>query len=490
MYLRALLENHPMKKLVLPFLLLIAISSFSQVRYIDEVFSDVTVTQNIQYATNITVLSGQPQPENLLLDLYEPSGDSIQDRPVLVFIHTGSFLPVPFNGNCTGNKSDSAVVEMCTQFAKRGFVVASIDYRLGWNPVGPQDTRTSTFVNAIYRGMQDSKAAVRYLRYSADSLSNPYKIDEGRISLVGQGSGGYIALAHATLDQPSEIMLQKFIDSNTGNPYIDTTISGNYEGTNSTLLNMVNNPNYSSDVCMVANLGGAILDSTWLEAGDVPMVGFHTPSDPFVPYGFGGVFVPTTGNFVIEVSGSYDVLRRADSFGNNHVFVNANLSDPYTQAANADNDGYEGLFPFLRPGIENAPWEWWNTSCSNNSTSILTNPDMSKAKALNYIDTIMEYLCPRIAVGCNLPLGIILGEQEQVITSKISPNPASDLIDIFVGETLVEAISIYDITGKLLLNKGFSSHNCRVDISTLKTGAYLVRIQTQKGELVQKLIVK
>jgi dienelactone hydrolase len=67
------------------------------------------------------------------MDVYEPSGDTASVRPLVLVLHTGSFLPAVMNGQPTGGRKDSAVVEMCTRFAKKGYVAAAVSYRLGWN---------------------------------------------------------------------------------------------------------------------------------------------------------------------------------------------------------------------------------------------------------------------------------------------------------------------------------------------------------------------
>ena len=68
----------------------ICMTAGAQTRYLDEVFSDVDVTSNIQYGTNVTVitaLQGQPPAaQPLVLDLYEPAGDTETDRPLLLLL--------------------------------------------------------------------------------------------------------------------------------------------------------------------------------------------------------------------------------------------------------------------------------------------------------------------------------------------------------------------------------------------------------------------
>ena len=48
---------------------------------------------------------------------------------------------------------------------------------------------------------------------------------------------------------------------------------------------------YSSDFNFQMNLGGALGDLNWLDEGDVPMVSFQCPHDPFGPYDTTAVLV-------------------------------------------------------------------------------------------------------------------------------------------------------------------------------------------------------
>ncbi len=211
--------------LFLPFL------SFSQTRYLDDIFTSVTVTSDVQYAENISILpmltGGQPALMPILCDIYQPTGDNVTNRPVVILAHTGSFLPPVINGQPTGGKTDSSVVQQCMRWARKGYVAVAMSYRLGWNPTSTdQDTRTSTLLQAAYRGIQDAKAMVRFLRKTEDVDGNPYGIDPNKIALGGQGTGGYISLGYATLDTVGdnipwqEIYLTKFFNLTTMQPYV------------------------------------------------------------------------------------------------------------------------------------------------------------------------------------------------------------------------------------------------------------------------------
>jgi len=486
-----------MRKLLLLLFFLSSIVVNAQQRYLDEVFTDVDVSTDIVYGLNVTIITGVPALDTLKMDVYEPNSDSASLRPLIIYLHTGSFLPVPLNGQCTGDKLDSASVEMCMRFAKKGYVVASINYRLGWNPVGDQDTRTGTLLNAVYRALQDCKSAVRYMRKTIAVSSNPFRIDDTKIALGGQGSGGYVALAYATIDSYDDITLLKFKNISTGIPYVDTTLSGDWDGYGGNGLNQpsLNNPGYSNDINFVFNMGGAMGDSTWLNVGDVPMVCFHVPNDPFAPYTYGPVIVPTTGQFVVNVSGSYNIMRTANTYGNNNSFIFLGLTDPYTVRANAINDGYDGLCPLERPdppGLltgEAGPWEWWDTTCTNNAGSLASNPDMSEAKGMAYIDTVQGYVCPRMFRGLSLNVGIdpIETLEKSVV---IYPNPSAGNFRIVVDAAFTELknIEITDFSGRIVRTiKGDDSFIYDIDRQNLASGIYLVKLHFTNGDIVKRM---
>src|SRR5688572_32059147 len=107
--------------------LAISASCFAQTgpRYLSETFTSVVVTSSVTYGNNISVLSGTPASSALIMDVYEPAGDVLTARPLIIVLHAGSFLPAVANGLAVGKKTDSAVVNMCMRFARRGFVAVA-----------------------------------------------------------------------------------------------------------------------------------------------------------------------------------------------------------------------------------------------------------------------------------------------------------------------------------------------------------------------------
>jgi acetyl esterase/lipase len=99
----------------------------------------------------------------LLLDVYLPdeAGDK---RPTIVWIHGGGW-----------RKGTKAGHELLPHFAERGYVVASISYRLSSEAIFPAQ-------------IQDCKAALRWLR----SQAGEYGIDPDHIGVWGSSAGGHL----------------------------------------------------------------------------------------------------------------------------------------------------------------------------------------------------------------------------------------------------------------------------------------------------------
>ncbi|MDI6858192.1 MAG: alpha/beta hydrolase [Dehalococcoidia bacterium] len=202
-------------------------------RYRDEVFDSVLVTSDIAYGEAI---DEHGELETLYLDLYEPEGDAATGRPALVWIHGGGFTG--------GDKADSLHVEIATRFAKRGYVAASINYRLREGEYfEPNDPELPL---AIADAQHDAQAAVRWLRANAAS----YRIDPGRIAVGGSSAGAVTSL---------------YVTYNSSDP----GDSGN--------------PGYPSDVSAGVSVSGAMAPLL-IEAGEPPAMMVHGVEDTRVPY--------------------------------------------------------------------------------------------------------------------------------------------------------------------------------------------------------------
>lgn len=506
-----------------------------QTRYQDDVFTDaqITVTSDVNYGINFNEYApssiGGPQLLPLQCDIYQPdpNTDTATARPVIIYFHTGSFLPKGLVSPM-GEKTDSAAVEICKRFAKKGYVAISAAYRVGWLANSTNlDLRRGTNLLAVYKSIQDAKAAVRFVRATIAN-GNPYKVHNDKISLIGQGSGGYTVLAYATVDKYAEVAgITKFqYDAagtgiygdpvNAGDPYIDTAIVGDWDGYggevtltgNTTPLglpevdmsatgrNYINHPGFSDDVQMVLNLGGALGDSTWLEAGDVPMVSAHCRFDFFAPYYEGMVQVPVNNQFfpVVEVAGSHTAVRIANSLGNNDASIQSNFQDALSVMARNNQyntGGQENILTFnmtppnpsLPFQVNSNPWDFWDSSDPLGANE--TNPNI-KAQSMAYIDTVMDFFVPRIYAKVYTSVGV---EEHALQVNSIYPNPVKDILNFSsTADQSIDAIRITNISGQLVKAIAIEEGQTSVDLSALKAGVYMIEFRAGDQASVQKIV--
>jgi dienelactone hydrolase len=149
-------------------------------RYRDQVFSGVTVDSDLQYGS-APGLQGTPQA--LKLDLYRPAGDTATGRPAIIWIHGGGFH--------AGDKTAQPFPNLANAFAQRGYVSASINYRLlGTDKCAGVDPPPPTCQAAAVEAQHDAQAAVRWLRAHAAG----YGVDPDRIAVGGGSAGADAAL--------------------------------------------------------------------------------------------------------------------------------------------------------------------------------------------------------------------------------------------------------------------------------------------------------
>jgi predicted esterase len=182
-------------------------------RYREEIFDAVVSDKNIQYGTatgyytsnsidkipndnysqimkelwkelkNTVFIKGMTE-QPLHMDVYYPENDTLTKRPVFLFIHGGAFF--------FGDKENPTQQFLTGDLVKKGYVVVSVNYRLGSTAMG-----FSAIERAIYRGVQDTRAALRYITCHSKTLG----IDPDRIYIGGSSAGGIIALTAAFMDE-------------------------------------------------------------------------------------------------------------------------------------------------------------------------------------------------------------------------------------------------------------------------------------------------
>ena len=206
-------------------------------RYRDEVFTDYTLQSDLQYGS---APGSDGAPEALMLDLYEPAGDTAPKRPAIVWVHGGGFK--------SGDKAGVVPAVMAPFYAELGYVVVSINYRLlaPNGCVGPEGVSAACF-EAGKQAVYDALAAVRWLRAHAAE----YDIDPDRIGIGGESAGAIVATGvgvHA--DDPGE----------SGNPGFDSTVDGWF------------------------SISGGVPGGLYVDATDAPGLLISGTADNLVPY--------------------------------------------------------------------------------------------------------------------------------------------------------------------------------------------------------------
>ena len=75
---------------------------------------------------------------------------------------------------------------------------------------------------------------------------------------------------------------------------------------------------------------------------------------------------------------------------------------------------------------------------------------------------------------------------DEIAEINIYPNPTKDFLKIEIQEYIDDNLIITDLTGKTLITKAVTSNNIEIDVSSLNSGLYLIKI----GGYIGKFIIK
>lgn len=173
---------------ILPLLSNAQSSPCNDFRFLQVIFTDTESTNDVKYGENTTI-GGVSQ--DLLMDIYEPQGDTATTRIAIVLAAGGAFSG--------GDRGD--LQALCENFATRGYVAIAIDTRPFDLTLNAATTETQ-MLDWLFKAATDVKAAVRFLRQETDA-GNRYGINPNAI-FVGGVSTGALAATHATMVGPGD----------------------------------------------------------------------------------------------------------------------------------------------------------------------------------------------------------------------------------------------------------------------------------------------
>lgn len=398
--------------------LLLTVNSFAQTRYLDSLFiaekTDSAIIYGTADALSAPYLSESwTWSQDLLMDVYQPKNDINDVRPCILFVHGGAFL--------FGSREDANGVNVCKDFVKKGYVAVSIDYRLGMNTVS-----STSAERAVYRGVQDTKAAIRFLKEHHAT----YGIDTTRIFAVGS-SAGSISIIHAAYVEDDE---RADLTSTFTTPDLGClACSGN------TFV-------HHDKPIAIANLWGAIVDTNYIEAGDIPMISFHGTDDAVVSADSAS---PFSSPFFPALSGSTYLTSRLQNLG-----INTEYYKFYGQGH--EPWGVLSETPYY-DSIINLTTLFFYNHLQNNPSNTITKSSI--------FDNFSVY-----------------------------PNPFSDIlnIDLTIEKGGKSQVMIYNSIGKIVFdeNKIFQKgkNNFQIEVSDWNNGLYYMTVEMDNQRISKTLI--
>ncbi len=387
-------------------------------RYLNKTFSVDTI-KNVVYGSN-TPASGTGTT-NLIMDIYRPAGDTFSFRPVVIFAHGGSFV--------AGDRQTSDMIKICAGLAARGYVCASIEYRLENALAFVAPNANELMVKEVVRAAQDGKAAVRFFRKDA-ATTNTYKIDPTQIFFGGTSAGGILALHLAYMQETDPLP---------GTWVTWANAIGGFEGTSG-------NAGYPSNVKAVVSYAGGIGDTNWMNETNIPWTDFHSVNDGTVPDSTG---YPLGLSTLPLLHGGRMMNRHGNSTGVYHEYWQfpGNNHPPFADGLASTWDTIENrTVRFLYKNLE-------------------CNPDHIILKINDYNFNSASAL-------------------------SIYPIPTSDFLNIeSINNELINQITIIDIQGNVVFSSNVNQQiSQQVAVKDFTNGIYFIKIQMADKTYTAKFI--
>ena len=303
-------------------------------RYTDSVF---TVTQTVTNGTYATAqeLNMPYQGESLThssdlkFHLFTPTNDTLKKRPMFIAIHGGGFV--------SGNKENEDMIEFCKLFAQRGYVTATIQYRLGMSLLS-----SISGERAVYRGLQDGRAAIRFFKDNWQT----YGVDTNNIYLVGSSAGAFIALHNLFLNEETEKPAGANLISHFPPTLDDGPDLGKLDAIN-LMLKHGSNPNG------VISLWGALQDTTLIKVddGNIPLLLIHGTADNIVPF---------------DVGSPFNAVSLPSTYGSKPISERLSAINKNAETYFVSNEGHE-FYGVLNGNWNPAPNNYWDTIVTKTS---------------------------------------------------------------------------------------------------------------------------
>ena len=486
-------------------------------RYGKIVFDKSDTLKNIEYATapllnnpvsllseyNIHEGEAKTEMRPLYLDIFTPSGDTVKHRPAIIFMHSGGFL--------LGTRHNDDMIALCDSFARRGYVTTTIDYRIGMGAtinrifgiiIGAKVDEANGY-RSFYRAMQDSRAAIRFLKQNAEN----YGIDTTKIFLYGSSAGAILSIQNLYLDKTAEIDSAAFKTPSLGNP--DTIgVSG-----------------FGAKANAVVALWGSLQKPELIEDEPTPVFLAHGTADDVVPFKkgklLGNIEIPIStiklqlpdgyGSFCIDTALQNRGIPHQTYFveGKKHEFYGVDTGEFPEDGPNAYWDTIiwktsDFLFDIIQPEADFQVENQNLTSIFTNTSSEIYSARWDFGDNITGNGNVVEHVYTQSGIykvtltACNKNMACdtiskmvetgnqVFANENPFAEIRIFPNPASNFI-VIEGLTDNAQIRIFNMNGTLIEMKE-NIGNGSLNIQQLETGIYALEIKNQQQKTTLKLV--
>lgn len=382
-------------------------------------FSDADVRKDtgIVYGNAINWLG---QNEVLSMNIHFPKNavDTMTKRPLVVMIHGGGFVG--------GDKED--LDEACRLFAKRGFVAATIKYRLGRSCAND----SLSYLKAVYRANQDARAAIRFLVNGASTL----RIDTSWIFIGGGSAGAGTSLGVVYLSQA---------EWDTEFPLVSAALG--------LLNNSGNNLTNAFTLKGIFNNWGAI-GRDYMQMNELlPMISFHGDQDA-----------------TVNIDSAQDVNCLSASpvmYGSralHYKLIGLGICSDLTVEIGGDHGIYNSTQSQIDFRVGRAACFFKSVFC-NTCTNFYAEDSVAASCSQTFNDINNITSNPEVS---------------------IYPNPTNSILNIGVNNNdKINEIRVFNLLGEELLS--FMSVS-QVNFISLNDGIYVVQVRLNKNTVTQRVV--
>jgi predicted esterase len=393
------------------------------------------VYERVVYQKGAVLYNGLKK--DLSLDLYVPydlhtTNDLSQKRPLLVLVHGGGFL----GGN------EDVFQHHALFFAELGYVVASINYRLG---VADGVNNLEEFCGyekqvfaAMYRATQDTRKAIQFLYDNA----NTYHIDRDNILALGHSAGAINVLNSALLDA-DELPYNFVADLGALPP--------------------------KPPVKAYIPWAGAIASLDMIDKDEnTPMFFIHGTCDPLVPYDQGNLICPD----LPFGFGAKAIVGRKKTLCHNYHLLGIQKGDH--GMGGSETEVLPKLMAWMKNQIVCGQAKQTCESINARTPSIC-------------LETV---ICPATQ-SCLVATREPRPNERQ---PRIYPNPSAGntTINIELEEEMGSRgeLYLYNVQGQELRREKFMAREFQLAVPDLSPGVYLLKIRTDQQVIKSQLLIK